>query len=216
MIVLPTRVGRRWIAAGAALALAGCAGLFVATPPGKLYRLAAARNFPAGLPHVDAQLLIDVPQAAAGIDTNRISLSRSPLSLDYFADSEWTDRVPDLIQNLLLASFENSGAIIAIDSNAGGLSADFILRTEIRHFEAVYDNGSGPPRVWVEMIARLAAVRGRAIIAASRFEQRMPAAANDVPAIVGAFNTATDAVLRAVVVWTLSNPALSQPRRRLR
>jgi cholesterol transport system auxiliary component len=216
MILAPPRVSRRWLAAGATLALAGCASLFVGTPPGKLYRLTAPRNFPAGLPHVDAQLLIDLPQAPAGIDTNRISLSRSPLSLDYLADAEWTDRVPDLIQNLLLASFENSAAITAIDSNAGGLSTDFILQTEIRHFEAVYDNGGAPPRIWVEVIARLAAARGRAIITASRFEERAPAAANEVPAIVAAFNAATDAVLREVVVWTLSNPALSQPRRRLR
>jgi cholesterol transport system auxiliary component len=215
-MILPSRVGRRWLAAGAALGLAGCASLFVATPPAKLYRITAPQNLSAGLPHVDAQLAIDLPQAPAGIDTNRISLSRSPLSLDYFADSEWTDRVPNLIQNLLLASFENSGAITAIDSSAGGLSPDFILRTEIRHFEAVYDNGGGRPRVWVEVIARLAAVRGRTIIATSRFEERVPATANDVPAIIAAFNAATDAVLREVVVWTLSNPALSQPRRRLR
>ena len=140
-------IGRRCLAAVIAIALAGCSSLFVSTPPGKLYRLTPAGNFPANLPHVSAQLAIDLPQAPAGIDTSRIALSKSPLSLDYFADSEWTDRVPNLFQNLLVASFENSGAIIGVDRSSGGLRADFILRTEIRHFEAVYQSADGPPQV---------------------------------------------------------------------
>jgi cholesterol transport system auxiliary component len=209
------RMGRRGFAGAAALALAGCASLFVATPPGKLYRLTAARDFRGGLPHSHAQLLIDLPQTQAGIDTNRIALSKSPLSLDYFADSEWTDRVPELIENLLLASFENSGAILAVDRNAGGLRADFALRTEIRHFEAVYQSQTSPPTVWVEIIARLAAVPRRTILAEGRFERRVQAAANDVPSIVAAFDAATGSVLRDIVEWTLNNPALTRPERRL-
>lgn len=209
-----SRTARRWLAGGAALTLVGCASLFVVTP-GNIYRLASVYNYPANLPYVSAQLLVDLPQAPAGIDTDRIALSKSPLSLDYFADSQWTDRVPDLIQNRLLASFENSGAITAVDRSAGVLRADFILQTEIRHFEAVYDVPNRPPRVWVEIFARLATVRRHMIIAQARFERQIPAAANDVPSVISAFNTAADAVLREIVVWTLSNPALSRPSRQL-
>ena len=208
-----SRVARRWLAGAAALALAGCASLFVATPPGNLYRLAAADDFPSNLPDVGAQMLVDLPEAPAAIDTNRIALSKSPLSLDYYADSVWTDRVPDVLENLLVASFEDSRAITAIGRGSSGLRADFILRTEIRHFEAVYDAAGGPPRVWVAIIARLVAMPQRRIIAQARFEQRAPAAADNVPAVVAAFNTATDAALRAIVLWTLGNPALSRTQR---
>jgi cholesterol transport system auxiliary component len=209
------RIGRRGIAAGMALGLAGCAGLFVASAPGKLYRLPPADNFSAGLPRSSALLVIDRPQAPAGIDTDRIALSASPLTLDYFAQSEWTDRLPDLMQSLLLASFENSGAITAIDRNTGGLRADYVLRTEIRHFEAVYETQNAPPRIRVALIVRLESVRERAILTERRFEARVPAAANDVPAIVAAFAAATDAVLREIVEWTLSNPSLTRPPPRL-
>jgi len=208
-----SRVARRWLAGAAALALAGCASLFVATPPGNLYRLAAANDFPSNLPDVGAQMLVDLPEAPAAIDTNRIALSKSPLPLDYYADSVWTDRVPDVLENLLVASFEDSRAITAIGRGSSGLRADFILRTEIRHFEAVYDAAGGPPRVWVAIIARLVAMPQRRIIAQARFEQRAPAAADNVPAVVAAFNTATDAALRAIVLWTLGNPALSRTQR---
>ena len=205
-------IARRRLAWAPVLALAGCASLFVATPPGHLYRLSADSAYPASLPHVSAQLLVDVPQAPAGIDATRIALSRSPLSLDYYADLEWTDRVSTLVQTALLAAFENSKAITAIDSESIGLRADFVLKTEIRHFEAIGD-GSAPPTVWVAMIARLVAMPQREIIAQASFERRVPAAANEVPAVVAAFNAAADAVIKDIVVWTVTNPALTRKRR---
>lgn len=206
-----SRVTRRWVASVPVVVLAGCASLFVATP-GRLYRLSADGAYPATLPRVTAQLLVDLPQAPAGIDTTRIALTRAPLSLDYYADSEWTDRVPALLQTALLASFENSKAITAIDRESIGLRADFILKTEIRHFEAVSD-GSAPPNVWVAMTARLVAMPQREIIAQASFERRVPAAANEVPAVVAAFNAAADAVIKDIVVWTVTNPALTGKRR---
>jgi cholesterol transport system auxiliary component len=212
MIGSAPRIARRWLAGATVMTLAGCASLFVAAP-GHLYRLSAESAYPSTLPRVTAQLLVDLPQAPAGIDTTRIALSKSPLSLDYYADSEWTDRVPDLVQTLLLASFENSRAITAIDRESIGLRADFVLKTEIHHFEAIGDASGGLPKVWVAMTARLVAMPQREIIAQARFERRVPAAAIDVPAVVAAFNAAADAVIRDIVVWTVTNPALSRKRR---
>jgi cholesterol transport system auxiliary component len=207
------RVIRRWVAVAAVITLACCASLFVANSPGHLYRLSADSVYPAALPRVTAQLLVDLPQAPTGIDTNRIALSQSPLSLDYYADSEWTDQVPGLVQTLLLASFENSRAITAVDRESVGLRADFVLKTEIRHFEAV-GNGTGhPPNIWVAMIARLVTMPQREIIAQASFERHVPAAAADVPAVVAAFNAAADAVTRDIVIWTITNPTLSRKHR---
>lgn len=207
-------IARRSLTLGMPLALAACASLFVSAP-GRLYRLTAPRDFPPGLPHSTAGLAIERPQAPAGIDVSRIPLARSPLTLDYYADAEWTDRVPDLIQDLLLDAFENSGALSVVDLGLAGLHADFILRSEIRHFEAVYSGENTPPQAWVEIIVRLVAVRGRALAGENRFERRAAASANDVPAVVAAFDAATSAVLRDIVIWTVGNPALSRSRRSL-
>jgi cholesterol transport system auxiliary component len=206
-------IARRRLAWVPMLALAGCASLFVATPPAHLYQLSSETAFPPSLPQVSAQLLVDVPQTPAGIDTTRIALTRAPFSLDYYADSEWTDRGSGLVQTALLASFENSKAITAIDRESIGLRADFILKTEIRHFEAIGDGSSAPPTVWVAMTARLVAMPQREIIAQASFERRVPAAASEVPAVVAAFNAAADAVIKDIVVWTVTNPALTRKRR---
>jgi cholesterol transport system auxiliary component len=207
------RLSRRWLSSTMALAVTGCASLLGLGPAPHLYRVTPKSTYPANLPHPSVQILVDVPLAPAGLDTTRIALSHSAVSIDYFADSEWTDRLPQLVQTALLESFENSRAITAIDRESIGLRADFILKTEIRHFEALYDSPNGPPVVWVAIITRLVAPSGREIVAQSSFERREQASANEIPRIVVAFDEALGAVIKDIVVWTASNPALSaKPR----
>jgi cholesterol transport system auxiliary component len=208
-------LSRRSVGAAIMLALAGCARLFVEPPPSQLYRLTPKTTFPPNLPKATAQLLIDMPTAPAGIDTVRIALSRSPVSLGYFADAEWTDRVPPMVESALVQSFGASGAITAVGRESSGLRADFVLRSEIRHFEAEYRAPDAAPVVWVAVDVKLVALPERRIIAQAPFERRASAAANDLPVIVAAFDEALGGVMKAIVLWTLSDPALSQSGRRL-
>jgi cholesterol transport system auxiliary component len=212
MMVSAARYSRRSVASAMAGALAGCAQLLGVAAPGKLYRLTPKSTYPQNLPRLSRQLLIDVPISTAGLDTTRIALSRSAVSIDYFADSEWTDRVPLLVQTALLQSFENSKTVTAIDRESIGLRADFILRTEIRHFEAVYGSPDGAPEVWVAINARLVDSPQRRIAAQASFDRRVPAVATDVPSVVLAFDEALGGVMKDIVIWTATNPALSDRR----
>jgi cholesterol transport system auxiliary component len=180
--------------------------------PPHLYRLTPKSTYPPNLPHRSVQLLVDEPLAPAGLDKSRIALTRSPVSIDYFADSEWTDRVPLLVQTAILQSFENSRAVTAIDRESVGLRADFILRPEIRHFEAVYDSSDGPPEIWVAINVKLVNPSSRDVVAQTLFERRERASANDVPSIVSAFDEALGGVMKEIVVSTVTNPALSVKR----
>jgi cholesterol transport system auxiliary component len=213
MIEPAGRLSRRSLAGATAMALASCAKLLGVSAPGNLYRVSPKSTYPLGLPRLPQQLLVDVPLAPAGIDTARIALTRSAVSIDYFADSEWTERVSLLVQTALVESFENSKTITAIDREAIGLRPDFNLRTEIRHFEAVYDSPNGPPNVWVAINARLVDSTERRIVAQAAFERRAAATANDAPNTVLAFDEALGGVLKDIVVWTVTNPALSTKRR---
>jgi cholesterol transport system auxiliary component len=206
--------GRRAALFGLALALAGCASLLTEKPK-PLFQLTPKSTYPAGLPHLPGQLLVDLPLAPGGLDTERIALSRSPVSLDYFADGEWTDRATRLVQTALLESFENSRTVTAIDRETIGLSADLVLKTELRHFEAVYDSPNGPPQVWVGLKARLVKMPERKIIAQQSFEARAPAAVNNISDIVVAFDEALGKVMKETVTWTVTNPALQVRPRRL-
>jgi cholesterol transport system auxiliary component len=209
----PARLSRRWTPTIMALVLTGCGSLLGGEQPTQLYRVTPVHAFPPDLPHLSSQLLIDEPTAPAGLDTARIALSRSAVSIEYFADSEWTERVPLLVQTDLVQSFENSKSINAIERESAGLRADFVLKTEIRHFEALYDSAKGAPVVWVAIMTRLINPTSGEIIAQNTFERRQPASENQIPAIIVAFDQALEGVVEDIVAWTARNPALSARRR---
>jgi cholesterol transport system auxiliary component len=188
---------------------AGCGGLLSDAPKRQLYRVSPTLAFPASLPHVAAQLLVATPTAPAGLDSRRIALSRSPVALDYFADAEWTDRVPFLVQTVLLDGFKKSAAIPAVGPYGGGLRADFVLETAIGDFSAIYDSPDGPPRIAVRLDATLVKMPERRIIARHSVRREQRASANAVPEIVEAFERALGGAVEDIVNWTVSNPALS-------
>ena len=193
--------------------LAGCGGLLSSAPERPLYRVSPKFTFRAGLPHVAAQLLIATPLAPAGLDTERIALSKSPVSLNYFADAQWADRTPFLVQTALVNGFEKSGALPAVGPDSGGLSADFVMETAIDHFEAIYDSPKGAPLIRVALEVKLVRMPGRRIVAHTSVSREQRAAANAVPDIVRAFEGALGGAVEDVVSWTVSIPTLSEKHR---
>jgi cholesterol transport system auxiliary component len=197
---------------GLALGLAGCGGLLSDAPKRELYRVTPQFRFVAGLPRVGAQLLVAVPTAPAAIDTARIALSRSPESLNYFADAEWTDRVPFLVQAALVEGFEKSAALPAVGPESGGLRADFVLDAAIANFEAVYESPNGPPRVLVKLNAKLVRMPDRKIVGQVSVSREANAAANTVSDVVRAFEAALAGAVEDLVTRTVTNRALSERR----
>lgn len=192
--------------------LTGCGGIFSDTPRRPLYQLKPAVVFSSPVRHVSAQLLLALPNAPAGLDTNRVALSRAPMSLDYFADAEWTDSAPLVVQAALLDGFEKSGAVPAVGRDTAGLRADYILETDLRDFTAAYDSPNGPPRVTVAFSLKLIKIPDRKILAQRSIIRQQPAAGNKIPDIVEAFNAALGSAVEEAVRWTAGNPALSAPR----
>lgn len=194
---------RRWVLAGLALAPAGCSGLLAGGPAPNLYTLTPvpAGDFPSG-PRVSWQLLVDPPVCTAALDTERIALSRSPTTLDYFADAAWTDHAPLMVQTLIVQSYENSNRLAAVGRDSIALRADYILSSELRHFEADYASGSPVPHV--QLSVKLVKMPDRAIVAHQGFEATQRASANQVPSVVDAFNAALQKALRQTVEWTLA------------
>jgi cholesterol transport system auxiliary component len=208
----PARRLSPWLAIGAAIALAGCGGILSEPPQRKLYQLKAPVSFTAPQRHSSAQLLLALPNAPAGLDTERIALSRSLMSLDYFADAQWTDRAPLLVQTALLDGFEKSGAVPAVGRDSAGLRADFILETDLRDFAANYDSPSGPPRIAVAFNVKLIKIPERKIIAVKSVTRQQPAAADTIPEIVRAFDAALGGAVEEAVRWAVAQPALSSAR----
>lgn len=205
--------GRRWalgLLGQAGLMLGGCTVLSSEAPT--LYVLSPKSSFAPDLPRITAQLVVDEPFAASGLDTVRIALAPDPLNLEYFADAAWSDRGPSMVQTLMVESFENTGQIVAVSRQSVDLRPNFVLKTELREFQAELRGETEPPSVHVQINAKLVSIPQRLIFANNTFEARANAAARDLEAVVNAFDDALGAVLKDLVEWTLRTlPAPSAP-----
>ena len=173
-------------------------------PLPKLYRLTPKSTFNPDIPEVDWQLVLEIPQADAGLNTPRIALLRSPVRLDYYARASWADRAPLMVQGLLVQSFENTRQIVSVGRQAVGLRSDFILKTELREFQAEYLHGN-LPKVHVAMNAKLVKMPQRVIVGSKSFWFLEEAKADDLDEIVRAFDRALGKVMRRLVEWTMTS-----------
>ena len=197
----------------AGLLLAACTGIIPGTgEPLKLYTLTPKSTYEGAVPEVDWQLVIETPIAPAGINTNRIALSHSPITLDYFAGATWTDSAPAMVQTLLVESFENTGRIVAVGRESVGLRADYVLKIELREFQAEYASPDTPPTVHIRIISKLVRMPVREIVASHMTERKAVAAANTLDGVVAAFDEALGPVLKDVVVWTLTAVPPQRPQ----
>ncbi len=205
-MTIPLLARRQILAASSCLfPLAGCS-LLPDPPPPQIYRLVpTSPGVAAAGPPLHAALAVALPSAPASLDTDRIALTLGRTRFDYFAAAVWTDRVPVLLQSLLVAAFEASGRIANVGRDPYGLARGYALETDIRAFQARYaGEGSRPPVVVVGLDLHLTTLPGRRMVAHSLITAAAPAADNKLDSIVRGFDEATGEALRRGLPWVLA------------
>jgi cholesterol transport system auxiliary component len=184
------------------LAPAACS-LVPNRPAAQIYRLSPRMEDPQGHAIPNSKLVVDLPSASKSLDTDRIALTQGRIRFDYYAESVWTDRLPVLLQTLMVESFEVDGRIAEVDRDVYGLTKGYLLRTEIRRFEAQYgERTAGSPEAAVELALRLLVNPDGRLVGDTLISARAQASENKVDAIVIAFDIATSDVLTQSVAWT--------------
>ncbi len=188
---------------GLAVVLGACSPIAALAPaPPELYELDPVfTDLPEGEP-VSWQLLIEPPQAVAALDSSRVAASFEGGQLDYFSGVGWADRAPVLVQNQMLRAFEESGRIAAVDREQGGLRADFVLKSDLRSFQAAMDRGTMPV-ARVELTGRLVRLPRRDIVATRTFLGEATASSPAFEDVIDAFDRASAIALGEIVSWTL-------------
>ena len=189
------------------LILTGCSTISISGEKGatNLYNLTPKSTF-TDLPHVDWKLAVAEPVATAGLDSKRIALHPNPTEVKYFADASWTERAPQMIQTLLLESFTHSDDITLVGRDAVSLRPDYILKSELREFQAEYFHGSAEPLIRVRLNATLIDQSRQEIVATESFEAAVASTGTDMSSIILAFDMALGKVMRRTVEWTLTKP----------
>ncbi|WP_395664448.1 ABC-type transport auxiliary lipoprotein family protein [Methylocella sp.] len=173
-----------------ALALSACAS---APPPA--FDLEAARGGYGARQARRAQIAVAEPAALPLLDGDRIVVRRSDAEVAYLSGAQWSNRLPQMLQARLIASFQNASLIRAVV--APGLVADYELRSQLRRFD--YDAARGVAEV--EIAVQIFGAAGR-IVAGKVFVATAPASGGDPAAVVAALNAASADVMRQIVLWT--------------
>ena len=201
---------RRFVVLGSSsLLLAACSNVIGPRAPSQIYVLNPPPSPARAGGKVAWALAIAKPDVSDALDNDRIALSKSDTQFDYYANAIWPDRLPDLVQTALLAGFEASDRIDAVAREEDALHADYALFTDIRHFEARYAGLDTVPNVAVTLIAHMAEVRSRKIVAGINASFTQEASANSVDSVVEAFDTALGKAIAQIVPWALALPPLS-------
>lgn len=183
--------------------LAGCAGLSLLTgggsePAPTTYDLRAA---PAerSLGRAGGQIGIREPRAIQVLDSDRIVFRPSATMVAYYAGAQWSDRLPKLIEERLLAAFETSSNLKTVSRTTDALAVDYYLLTDIRDFSISETPKLAHIQIYVKLVVDN---RGRAISGQS-FEAQVPVLGQGAEGAVGALDAALSDVLSQIVRWTL-------------
>ena len=184
---------RRLLQIGALAPLAaGCAG----TEPPRKFSLRPLQAITHSGPSFT--LGIDPPKALKGLDTERIAYRSGPNEIQYYADADWIDLAPEMVQMLLVRSFQNRTNFAVSERTVGSTPPDFVLTSLLQEFEA--DAGKS---AHVTLIVTLSPANRRRIARTATFEAGIPAADDHIESMIAAFDKAMGAVAGDLIDWTL-------------
>lgn len=204
MLAAPARTA---LAVLALSLLGGCTGLATlgaATKPVNLYEVSPKSTYPADLPKITAQLVVEEPTAASSVNTDRIAVKPNAYQVEYFPDARWVDRAPLMVQTRLVESFENTDKVESVGLEAIGLSPDFTLMSELREFQAEeIDGDKGPLRVEVRLNMKIVKEPEGLIIGSKSFGRVADVSSSKMLPIIAAFDKALGESMRDAVIWTV-------------
>jgi len=150
----------------------------------------------------DWSLGIDPPHALKGLDSERIAYRAGQYEINYYADADWIDLAPDMVQMMLIRSFQNRSRLSVSARTVGGTPPDFVLTSLLQDFQA-----EGGRSAQVTLVASLAPAGHRRTVRTRTFEANATAADEHIESMVRAFDEAMGHVATDLIAWTLLTAA---------
>jgi len=147
------------------------------------------------------QILVPDPTALKALDSDQVVIRLSGSEIQYLAKSQWSDRLPKMVQAKLVQTFENTGKVAGVGKPGEGLAIDYQVITNIRAFEI---STEGADTAVVEIFAKILNDRNGTIIAQKAFKATLPVSGSGNPAFVAALDGAFAQVAADIVGWTLT------------
>jgi cholesterol transport system auxiliary component len=183
--------------------LAGCISLFPKTDPAQLYRFGATmpqlQEAASGEPGFGVLLMATgFDRAAAG---DRI-LTVTGTQAAYIKDARWVTSSVAQFDSALQRAFDADQGPARLVDRAEIAHVDYVLKLDVRTFEARYDHGqAAAPTIVVEVHAALDRTHDRSVAGDRSFRASVTASDNRVGAIATAFDHAVAEVLGELLAW---------------
>ena len=187
----------------AGLPLTGCSVVGGSKEPPTVFAPEAKAEADPAWPVVGWQLGTSRPSAARVLDSSRIAVSPVPGELQVYKGAVWARTPPEMLEDGVLRTLEDSGKIPAVARQGSGIGADYRLLMEIRHFEAEYA-GAAVPSAVVEVSAKLLHASDQAVVGSRRFRHAQAASGTDAAVVADAFAQALRATSHDIAGWVLA------------
>lgn len=148
----------------------------------------------------NAQILVPVPTALKSLNSEMIVVRPGGQEITYFGDAQWSDRLPNVVQDKLIQTFENSSRIRSVAKPGDGVVVDYKIVTNIRNFELVDD---GAEQAIVTLSVKIINDRSGRVRASRLFSATVPADLSSSEKGIEAIDAASDEVLKAILAWVL-------------
>lgn len=183
------------------LSIVGAVLVGCGTTPNDTYDLASIKAVTTNQAAQKRQVLVADPTALKVLDSDMIVVRVSGTEMQYLAKSQWSDKLPRMVQSKLVEAFENTGKLGGVGKPGQGLAIDYQLISDIRTFEV---EAAGTRRANVEISVKLLNDRNGTVIAQKVFSASVPARGSDNQALVNALSQAFAKVSGDIVNWTLT------------
>lgn len=180
--------------------LLGLSGIGGPSIPSTIFDLAAPPPRSESDAQTQARRVIVVPEPTAlrWLESDRVALKPTATIVNYYADAQWSDRLPRLVQARIIEALESAAGLGAIGRPSDGLTPDHQLVLDIRAFELrVTPN----PTAVVTITAKLVNIQEGRTTMARAFTTRVPAASDKVVDAVASLETALGQTILDLVTW---------------
>jgi len=194
--VLPATVG---MGAFAALTLlSACGTLFAPSPPSPHFYtldvpapMATPPQQAAKWPQPDSVLIVALPRAGAGFDTDHIVYMLDEHRLQPYADNQWIDTPPKMLAPLISRALDHTGAFGAVLPESSLVNGRWEMQSDIVRLQ----HEVFAARFRFTLRVTLIEMRSRAVVFTHEFDGSAPVAAATPAAAVSAANVVVADVL---------------------
>ncbi|MBB3947861.1 cholesterol transport system auxiliary component [Rhizobium skierniewicense] len=145
------------------------------------------------------QLLIAEPTALKALDSENIVVRLSGSEVQYLANSQWSDRLPRMVQSKLVEAFEDTGKLGGVGRPGQGLAIDYQVVTDIRAFEVDTTKNLAT----IEISVKLLNDKNGTVKAQEVFRSTARVSGSGNANLVKALDNAFALSSREIVSWTL-------------